>query len=251
MRGAVLISVALGVVVYGAATVSAAGGDGPDVHRANLRTAQQSSIHYVVDVRLQKDLQPMTLRIAGASSRDALAVRVSVGSVTLPDGTIVPGTTAKVRMKQPFLYAGSPNGIPVFGQIRWLRVRVLDLPANSQTMSTVRTLTPSPLLRVISATKLRAAGKEGWFSGAVAYDDPVVRTALNALGAGLEFRTSRLAVKIGADGLVRAVWLTGRTADSRTTFALRAKLFGFGQPVAVVPPKPGTFMDPQLLALES
>lgn len=251
MRRAAFISLALAAVAYGAVTMSAAGGDGPDVYGANLRTAQQASVHYVVDVVLQKDLQPLTLRIAGGSSRDALAVRLSLGSVTRSDGTVVPGTTAKLRMSKPFLYEGAPNGIAVFGRIRWLRLRVLDLPDNSPTMSTLRALTPSPLLRVISATTLRAAGKPGWFTGTVAYDDPVVRTALNALGAGLEFRRMQLSVKIGADELVHAVWLTGRSADSTTTLRLRAKLFGLGEPVTVVPPKPGTFMDPQLLALES
>jgi hypothetical protein len=251
VRKAALSSLAVAVVAYGVVAVSAAGGDGPDVHGANLRTAQQPSVHYVVDVVLRKDLRPMTLRIAGGSSRDAVAVRLSLGSLTLSDGTVLPGTTAKLRMSKPFLYEGAPNGTPVFGQIRWLRLHVLDLPENSQTLSTMRALTPSPLLRVISATKLRAGGKAGWFTGPVAYDDPIVRTALHALAAGLEFRHMRVSVKVGADELVHAVWLTGRTADATTTFTVRAKLFGFGKPVKVVPPKPGTFMDPQLLALES
>lgn len=251
MRKTALISFAAAVLAYGGVTMSAAGGDGPDVHGANLRTAKQSAVHYVVDVLLQKSLQPVTLRIAGGSSRDALAVRLSLGSLTLSDGTILPGTTAKLRMAKPFLYEGAPNGVAVFGTIRWLRLHVLDLPDNSQTMSSVRSLTPSPLLRVIAATRLQPAGTAGWFTGSVAYDDPVVRTALNALGAGLEFRHMRLAVKVGADGLVHVVRLSGRTADATTTFRLRAKLFGFGRPVTVIPPKPGTFMDPQLLGLES
>jgi hypothetical protein len=251
VRKTALISLALAAVAYGTVTMAAAGGDGPDVHGANLRTAEQSSVHYVVDVTLRKDLQPITLRIAGGSSRDALAVRLSLGSLKLSDGTVLPGTTAKLRMSKPFLYEGAPNGMPAFGQIRWLRLHVLDLPENSQTMSSVRALTPSPLLRVITATPLRRAGKPGWFSGPVAYDDPVVRTALHALAAGLEFRHLHVAVKLGADELVHAVWLTGRTADAKTTLTVRAKLFDFGEPVTVVPPKPGTFMDPTLLALES
>jgi hypothetical protein len=251
VRKAVLSSLALAAVAYGALAMSAAGGDGPDVHGANRHTAEQPSVHYVVDVTLQKDLKPITLRIAGGSSRDALAVRLSLGSLTLSDGTILPGTTAKLRMSKPFLYEGAPEGMPVFGQIRWLRLHVLDLPANSQTMSSVRALTPSPLLRVISATKLRPAAKAGWFTGPVAYDDPVVRTALHSLAAGLEFRRLHVSVKLGTDKLVHAVWVTGRSADAKTTLTIRAKLFGFGKPVTVVPPKPGTFMDPQLLALES
>jgi hypothetical protein len=47
------------------------------------------------------------------------------------------------------------------------------------------------------------------------------------------------------------VQLTGRTADGKTKLSLRARLYGFGAAVTVVPPKPGTFMDEKLSQLSA
>jgi hypothetical protein len=99
---------------------------------------------------------------------------------------------------------------------------------------------------VVAEAKLRPLTKRGVFAGTVAYDDPVVRTALRDLAAGFEFRGLRLRVVVGRDGLIHSLHLTGRTADGKTALSLRARLFGFDTPVHVKPPAPGTFMDPAL-----
>jgi hypothetical protein len=45
--------------------------------------------------------------------------------------------------------------------------------------------------------------------------------------------------------------LTGHTADRRTSLVISARLYGFGRPVHVSPPAPGTFMDDSLAQLSS
>jgi hypothetical protein len=125
------------------------------------------------------------------------------------------------------------------------------LSPRSQTMSTLRSLTPSPLLRIVAEAKLRALARRGVFAGTVAYDDPVVRTALRDLANGYEFRELHLRVVVGRDGLIHRLLLEGRSADHKTTFVLRARLFGFGTPVKLTLPRPGTFMDPRLEQLQA
>jgi hypothetical protein len=118
-------------------------------------------------------------------------------------------------------------------------------------MGTLRSLTPSPLLHIIGEAKLHPLARRDVFVGTVAYDDPVVRTALRDLANGYEFRELRLRVVVGRDGLIHRLLLEGRSADHKTTFVLRARLFGFGTPVKLTLPAPGTFMDPNLERLQA
>jgi len=198
---------------------------------------------------MTKRKQLLTLHVAGAASRDAVSVHLRLDDLVLKDGTRLPGTRGAMLMSRPFLYEAAPNGIAVFGNIRWLRLKVDGLSPRSQTLSTLHALTPAPLLRLVAQSHLRPTGAEGGFSGPVRYDDPVVRTALTALGGGIEFRDLRLFVHVGPNNRIDTLRLTGRTADGKTTLALHAKLFDFGKPVKVVPPKPGTFMDQELAQL--
>jgi hypothetical protein len=153
-------------------------------------------------------------------------------------------------LSTPFLYEKAPGGLAVNG-MSWLRLPTAGLAQNSEALSSVRALTPSPLLHVIQESRLRPTGNAGWYAGTASYDDPVVQTALDKLGGGLQYRNLSVAVLVARDGLIRVVRITGHTADRSTTFALHARLFGFGVPVRVVPPKPGTFMDQQLSQLQS
>jgi hypothetical protein len=118
-------------------------------------------------------------------------------------------------------------------------------------MSTLRSLTPSPLLRIVGEAKLRPRAGAGVFAGTVAYDDPVVRTALRDLANGYEFRDLHLRVVVGRDGLIHRLLLVGHSPDRQTTFVLRAQLYAFGKPVGIMPPAPGTFMDPRLEQLQA
>jgi hypothetical protein len=246
MRKSALISLVAAVAFSGAFAFAAAGGnkdkDHPvlDVQTANAKTAQAPSVHYHVAITLRKAHTPTTLRIHGASSRNRLLAKLAVGS---QKGTIM--------LDSNFLYETAPSGIVVLGNFSWLRMDVGRLTPHSQTMSTLRSLTPSPLLRIVSEAKLHALKRHDIFVGTVAYDDPVVRTALRDLANGYEFRQLHLRVVVGGDGLIHRLLLAGRSADHKTTFVLRARLFGFGTPVKIVLPKQGTFMDPALERLQA
>ena len=249
-RTALICSLAVVVIAAGAFAFAASGGSA--VRTLDVqKTARASSVHYSVRVRLVKHRQPFTLHISGASSRDRIAVRLQLGALTLKDGTRLPGMSGAILLAKPFLYERAPGGTAVFGKVRWLRLPVLGMPQNSQTLSNVRALTPSPLLRVVAESALRPTATPGGYAGTAAYDDPVVATALQALGGGLQYRNLRVGVVVGRTGMIERVAIRGRTADGKTTLALRARLYGFGVPVKVVPPKPGTFMDQQLSQLRS
>lgn len=252
MRTAAFLSLGLALVGAGSFVFAASGGDAPrgiDVSTAKARTAQAASVHYSVAVTMAQERRPLVLHISGATSRDATAVHLQLSDLKLDDGTTMPGATGAILMSKPFLYERAPDGIAVFGNIRWLRVALIGVPARSTMLSTVRALTPSPLLRIIGEARLHRLAKPGAFAGPVAYDDPIVRTALHSLGGGLEFRGLRMQVQVGRDGLIRRVGLTGRTPDGKTSLTLRARLYAFGVPVKLVPPKPGTFVDQQLAQL--
>jgi hypothetical protein len=255
MRRSALFAVSLVLVAAGAFALAASGGDRADAvdpAAANARTARASSVHYAVTVTLTERKQPLTLHISGGSSRDALSVRLRLDEQKMTDGGTVPGADTAVRALGPFLYERAPDGLSqVLGKVRWLRLSTDGLSPRSQTMSALRALTPSPLYRVVAETRLRALGTDGSFAGPVAYDDPVVVTALNRLTGGLQFRSLRVGVQVGHDGLVHRVRIDGRTADGTSTLRLRARLYGFGRPVEVVPPKPGTFVDRGLQQLQT
>lgn len=219
-------------------TFAAAGGGnarGLDVSR----TATAPSVHYRVLVTLTQAHQPKTLQIVGGATHDELVAHLALGT-----------QSASIMRDPHFVYEGAPHGIVVLGKIHWLRLRIDGMPQHSQVFSTLRSLTPSPLLSVVSEAKLQPAGA-GVFAGPVAYDDPVVRTALHQLGGGFEFRGLHVRIVVGKDGRIHHFLLTGRTADGSTSLSLHARLFGFGAPVRVQPPKPGTFMDPDLAKLQA
>jgi hypothetical protein len=238
VRRAALISFVAAAACAGAFTFAAAGGDGargPDIRTASARTARAASVHYALSVTLTKAEQPVTLQIHGATSRERMVVHLRLG-----------GMDGRIMISRPFLYEKAPSRIQVLGDIHWLRLPMSGLSERGQMLSTLRALTTTPLLHLIAEAKLRPTGERGIWAGPVAYDDPVVRASLRDLANGLEFRGLRLRVVVGAGGFVHRVRLTGRTADGWTALNLRARLFSFGKPVTVTPPKPGTFVDPQL-----
>ena len=256
MRTALFTALAAALVGSGAFALAASGGQrsGPprvDIRAATARTAAAPSVHYAFTVRLDKARQPRVLHVAGASSRAVVSVRLRLDDLKLPDGESLPGTTGAIMLSRPFLYEEAPGGVAGFGIVRWLRLHLAGLSPRSQTLSSVRSLTPSPLLRILSEATLRPSPVPGTFAGTASYDDPVVRTALHALGGGLEFRNLQLSVAVGRDGLIHSVRITGRTADGSTGFSLHARLYAYGAPVNVVPPKPGTFVDQDLAQLSA
>ena len=248
-KRALICAVGIVLIAAGAFAFSAAGGNAtPKLQVA--KTVRAASVHYAVAVRLLKHGQPFVLHITGGASRDRVAVHLRLASLKLADGTELPGTTGAIMLAKPFLYERAPGGLDVNG-LSWLRLPTVGMAPNSEALSSVRALTPSPLLHVIQESKLRPASRAGWYIGTVAYDDPVVMTALDKLGGGLQYRDLTVAVHVSRTGFISGVLITGHTADRSTSFALHARLYGFGVPVTVVPPKPGTFMDQQLSRLQS
>jgi len=232
--------IAFPVALLGALAFTFAAAGGGNARRLDVsRTADAPSVHYRVMVTLTHAQNPMTLEIAGGATRDKLVAHLAMGM-----------QAASIMRDPHFVYEGAPRGIVVLGGVKWLRLRIDGMPQHSHVFSTLRSLTPSPLLSVVSEAKLQPVGAHG-FTGPVAYDDPVVRTALHQLGGGFEFRGLRVRIVVGKDGRIHNFLLTGRTADHSTSLSLHARLFGFGAPVRVQPPKPGTFMDPDLAKFQS
>jgi hypothetical protein len=208
----------------------------PTLADALSRTAHVASLHYAFRVGIHRYGIPLALHIRGQSDGHTISVRLSTG-----------GLSAQELLDGPFLYEQAPNGMVVNGKWRWLRMSVASLGPSSKALDVVHALTPEPLLRLIARGRLSGNGRV--YRGGVAYDDPIVRAALARLNGGLEFRQLRLTVDVGRDGLVHRVRLTGRTADGSSTFLLVARLFSFNRPVHVSPPKPGTFIDRELVQL--
>lgn len=210
----------------------------PGIRIALARTAHVRSLRYAFRVGIHEYGVPLALQVRGQSDAHTISVHLATA-----------GLSASELLDGPFLYQQAPVGMAVYGKWRWLRTSVSQLSARSQAIEVVHALTPEPLLRVIAHATLHAHGSI--YTGTVAYFDPVVRDSLVKLTGGIEFRGLRLRVEVGSDGLIHGVRLTGRTADRSSTFMLVARLYAFGQPVHVSPPKPGTFMDRQLVQLSA
>jgi hypothetical protein len=240
-------------IVVAASVAFARSGDAapkPGLARALVRTAKVHTQRYVLRVRITKNELPMSLRVRGQASDRTISVRLTMGDVTLPDGTSVPGPTSAALLLGPFLYERPPSSLGLLGKKRWLRVRVEDLSEASPELKMVHALTPAPLLRVLGeARTTQARAGSGLYRGPVAYDNPAVRTGLARLTGGTEFRGLKVSAWVARDGLVHRLAVTGRTADGASTLEISARLFAFDRPLHVSPPKPGTFLDEHLVKL--
>jgi len=239
MRRSALI-LAAAVFVALSITLAASGGrpaDKPGLAAALTRTSHLRSLHYAVHIGIRRSGRTLTLHIRGQS--DAHTVSVHFESQGLSGGELVYG---------PFLYEQAPDGIAIYGKVRWLRTTLSHLSLNSRELQTLRALKIDPLLQLVARGHLNGNAAGRVFRGPVAYDDPVVRDSLSHLTGGLEFRKLRLTVHLQG-GLIDRLRLTGKTADGSSTLSLAAHLFAFNRPLHLVPPKPGTFMDQQLAQL--
>jgi hypothetical protein len=246
--------VALGGVALAAAlsaTFAVAGGGSatPKSERslsaAAAKTEAAASERYAIHVRLTRQGTPMALHIRGQASAHTVSVAMRMNDLTLDDGTVVPGPNGAALLHGPFLYERAPSNIAVNGDVQWLRLPVASLSPGSADLATVRSMSPAPLLRLLRAVHVVPGKNELAFNGWIAYGDRAMRR-LSRLTGALEFRHLRVSAVAGHDGRVHRIVLTGRTADGKTTLSLRARLFAFGKPVHVTPPKPANFMDEQL-----
>jgi hypothetical protein len=233
-----------------AATFAVAGG-GHAASRLGLaaavsKTEATPSVRYTIHVRLRHAGVPMALHIHGQAAAHTISVAMRMSDLTLADGTVVPGPTGAALLDGPFLYERAPSNLAVDGPVRWQRLTVWTLPAGSGDLAAIRSMSPAPLLRLLRAAHTgRASQTSRIVRGSIAYDDLAVRRLTRLIG-DLEFRHLRVFAGLGRDKRVHRIVLTGRTADGRTTLSLRARLFGYGKPFHVTPPKPSTFVDQQL-----
>jgi hypothetical protein len=249
MRKLVVLAGIVAVAAVSATFAVAGGGHAapkPGLLAAVARTQAASSERYAIHVRLTRETTPMALHIRGQASPKTVSVALRMSDLRLDDGTVVPGPDGAALLDGPFLYERAPSNIALNGDVQWLRQRVATLAQSSEDLVAVRSMTPTPLLRMLRAARFAPhRGDAHVFHGSIAYDSPAMRR-LSQLTGKVEFRHLRVSAVVGRDGHVRRIVLTGRTADGATTLSLRARLYGFGKPVHVTPPKPGTFMDEQL-----
>ena len=219
--------------------------------QAVSRTDKAQSLRYVLDISVARRAHPATeLRVKGVQSRGSLFVHVKELAAVLADGTAVPGPQQSALLDGPFLYEGSPNGVAIDGKIRWLRVPVARIGSKASAITAMRNLSPAPLLRVLDEwSKAKTRAPKGVFHGTVAYDDRIVQTALSGLGGGVQFRDVWFTARVGADGYVHTIRVSGRTADGVRKLSVYVRLSAFGQPVHLTPPGEGTFMDQKTLTL--
>jgi len=250
-RSLVLASVSIFAVA--SVAPAATGKKAPNVTlvQAVSRTNKAPTLHYMLDISVARAHYPSTgLHVQGVRGRGSLLIHVKALAAVLADGTAVPGPQQSALLDGPFLYEGAPNGIAIAGKIRWLRLPVARIGPQASAIRSMRNLSPAPLLRVLdewSRAKTRAT--KGVFHGTVAYDDPIVQTALSGMAGGVQFRDVWFTARVGADGYVHTVHLAGRTADGRRTLSVYAHLFAFGRPTHLTPPGEGTFMDQKTLGL--
>lgn len=233
MRKATLIVVAaalLGAPAATARTTSSA--------PAIRATESASSVRYSIAISVVRAGVPARLTLRGVSARGKLFVSARQAS----------GSESAAMIDGAFFYERAPNGVAVDGTIRWLRVPIAAIGRSSAALNVVRNLTPAPLLRVLGESHAAATHGSG-FAGTVQYDDPIVRSAITRFSGGVEFHGLRVVARLGGDGLIHDVRVTGITADGTTTLDIQARLYAFGRPVHLTPPAEGTFMDQQLLQL--
>jgi len=214
-------------------------------------TNQVSTLRFVLDVSVARTHHPtMELQVNGVRGRGSLFVHMKELTAVVAGGAAVPGPQQSALLDGPFLYEGSPNGVAIDGKIRWLRVPVARIGQKASAITVMRNLSPAPLLRVLDEwTRAKTRAPKGLFHGTVAYDDPIVQTALSGMAGGVQFRDVWFTARVGADGYVHTIHVSGRTADGLRTLSVSARLFAFGRPVNLTPPGEGTFMDQKTLAL--
>lgn len=228
--------------------LAATGGKAPKATlvQAVANTNRVPTLRYMMDVSISRaDSPAVRLHVNGTRGANSLFVHVQQMS-----SSALPGPSQSALIDGPFLYEGSPNGVAVLGHIRWVRAPLARLGPGAKVVSTVHNLSPAPMLRLLDEwTHARSRSANGFFHGTVAYDDPIVLTALSGLTGGVEFRNLWFSARIGEDGYVHSILVTGRTADGSRTLRVVVLLYAFGRPVRLTPPAEGTFMDQKSQAL--
>jgi hypothetical protein len=238
------------------ASVALAAGGGSHAHPATLADAARhtlaaGSFRFELAARIETaGSPPQVLHVRGASSPDARQIELRVAAVVAP-GAQVAGPFAQEKADRHFVYVRSSLTVPQFGPL-WVRERLAALARDSEELKMLRAATPQALLRALGrAQELNSGTSGGIFRAALPYNDPVVRSALEGIEGGIEFRDLHLTAWTGEDGYLRRLVVTGRTADERSLLTLTLTLRDHGRPVAVSPPGEGSFVDADLSRLSA
>jgi len=237
------------VAVLGASLLAYPPGGGaaarpPSLAQAAARTAAQPSLAFDLTAQIETAGKlPYVLNARGALGRDGSHVTMKVADLHLPDGRVLTGPSAVEQTDGTFLYLRSTVTAPLTGGL-WIRERLNALRAGSPELQILRALSPRALLQVLArAHDLRRADGGRVYHGWLPYADPVVSRTLAGLEAGTQYRHLRLTTWVSPQGRVLMVLLSGMTPDRSSTFLLTLTLGGFGKPVAVTPPRQGSFVD--------
>lgn len=223
----------------------------PSLAEAAARTAHVQRQRFSMELTIVQNKTTHIVRASSASAPGTISVQLELDAVTLPTGDIIPSSSTAGLIDGPFLYERARDGLTI-GGANWVRLSIARIGSSSLALRGMHGMTAMPLLHVLGeAHAYPITRSASIFRGTVAYDDPIVVTALAPLTGGLQFRDLRVAAWIGPGGLVRHVRLTGHTADRTTTLLADAHLFGFGRPVHVTPPAEGAFLDQSLLKLRN
>src|SRR5437868_3331715 len=172
MRRSLLLA-AVATFVTASVALAAKGGPPPraTLVQAVAQTNHVGSFRYEMTIAVAQENRPAAaLQIRGTRGPNLLFVHVKAIS-----STALPGQQQSALLDGPFLYEGAPNGIAVYGNIRWLRVPVSTLSPSSKALTSMRNLSPAPLLRLIDESSLaRKHMPNGFFHGKLAYDDAIV-----------------------------------------------------------------------------
>jgi hypothetical protein len=233
--------------------LAATGGDAPKstLAQAVSKTNTVSSMRYVMVIAVAREHYPaMQLQVHGTRTTEVLYEHIKAYSSILSGGPAIPGPQQSALLDGPFLYEGSPDGIPIAGKIRWLRVPTARIGPSAKALVTMHNLSPAPLLRLVDEwSYARTRTLHGVFRGTVAYDDRIVQAALTGMTGGIQFRDVSFIARVGSDGYVHSIAVRGKTADGTRSVSATVRMFAFGRPARVAIPGEGTFVDQKSLTL--
>lgn len=246
MRMSLLLAF-VSIFMVASVALAATGGKAPTTTlvQSIKRTNHAPTFRYALDISVVRPGAPeLTLHVNGIRGRGSLFVHVRA----MADAIVAQQQSA--LLDGPFLYEGAPNGVAIAGKVRWVRMPVARIGRDARPIQTMHTLSPAPLLRVLDEwSHGKTRSPNGAYHGVVAFDDPIVQTALAGMAGGTQFRDVHFFARVGIDGYVHAIRLTGHTADGTRRLSVNAQLYAFGRPVTPQIPREGTFMDEKTVGL--
>lgn len=254
MRGFLLAAAfAASLVVASVALAASRGAAHKEVAfpTAAERTAAAPSFRFELTSQIIQpgEGQPYTLHAQGATRGRVEHLHLKVDDMTALDGSTMAGPSADVKLDGTFLYVRSTVTRNVVGPL-WVRERLAGLAPTAPELKELRQVSPAAILAALrSAVDVQPGADAGVFHAKLLYANPFVRTALDGLEGGTEFRDLRLTAWSNPDGMLRLVLITGKTADRSARFLLTVALGGYDKPVAVTPPPQGNFVDFALSSL--